>query len=419
MKAMNTQNQFPTTYYEDLHKDYHVNFQLNRFLAYVGEDELPKFREVGKKVSNFEEWKQSFINLAEESQEKGDKIRAGYYYRAAEFFMWRDDSNKKPTRDKFLKLVREGYNINKEYHLVPHEEDRMKGYLPAYYFDHPNPKDTIVIMGGGDSYVEEWLPFFLSIKNQGYRMVIFEAPGQGGALEEYNLPMTHNYHKAAKSILDYFNLDEVCFWGISGGGMAALRVAAFEKRVQRVVCHDVLYGVFDLMLRKMKPGKRFMLRLLMKLNGGWIINKKVEATMKKDLSVKGLIGQGMLIHGVETPFEYLKKIRKEKTGDISHLVDQDVLLLAGQEDFGVPVDHFYKQIEALQNVRSLTARLFTRKEQAQDHCQVGNIGLALDIITNWIDITRETQENRDIRKNKNATPWKSGCENLVNPIHKN
>jgi hypothetical protein len=231
--------------------------------------------------------------------------------------------------------------------------------------------------------------------------------------------MTHNYHKAAKSILDYFKLDDVCFWGISGGGMAALRVAAFEKRVQRVVCHDILYDVFDLMLRKMKPRKRFMLRLMMKLNGGWIINKKMNAIMKKDLSVKGLIGQGMLIHGVNTPFEYLKKIKMEKTGDISHLVDQDVLLLAGQEDFGVPVDHFYKQIEALQNVRSLTARLFTRKEQAQDHCQVGNIGLALDIITNWIDLTKETQEKWDVRKSRKINTNKSGNEDLIKSFHKN
>ncbi len=416
---MNVLNQFPTTYYDDLHPDYHVNFQLNRFLAYVGKAELPKFREVGKKVSNFEQWKQAFIRLAEESLEQGDKIRAGYYYRAAEFFMWRDDPNKKPTRDTFLKLVREGYNINKEHHLVRHEEDNMKGYLPAYYFDHPRPKDTLVIMGGGDSYVEEWLPLFLNVKEKGYRIVIFEAPGQGGALEEYNLPMTHNYHKAAKSILDYFNLEDVCFWGISGGGMAALRVAAYEKRVQRVVCHDVLYDVFDLMLRKMKPRKRFLVRWIMRLNGGWIINKKVHSLMKKDLSVKGLIGQGMLIHGVQTPFEYLKKIGKEKTGDISHLVDQDVLLLAGQEDFGVPVDHFYQQIEALQHVRSLTARLFTRKEQAQDHCQVGNLGLVLDTITNWIDLTKETQERWNIRASISSNQEHSANEDLVESIHHN
>jgi hypothetical protein len=69
--------------------------------------------------------------------------------------------------------------------------------------------------------------------------------------------------------------------------------------------------------------------------------------MKKDMTVDFLITQGMLIHGSNTPYEYLKKVQLEKTGDVSHLVTQDVLLLAGTEDFGVPLDHFYKQIEAL------------------------------------------------------------------------
>jgi hypothetical protein len=38
-------------------------------------------------------------------------------------------------------------------------------------------------------------------------------------------------------------------------------------------------------------------------------------------------------------------------------------------------------------VRSLTARLFTRAEQAQNHCQVGNLELALDVIVTWIEFT--------------------------------
>lgn len=379
----------PTKYYDDIHKDYHVNFQLNRFLAYVGESELNKLRKVARRVIDYSDWKKEFLALAENALAKGKKIRAGYYFRAAEFFMWRDDPDKKPTREKFLELVREGYNITDEQrHLVPYEDGKMKGYLPTYYFDCPNPKDTVLIMGGGDSYIEEWLPIILGIKNQGYRLVIFEAPGQGGALEEYHLPMTHEFHKAAKCVLDYFELDDVCFWGISGGGMAAIRVAAFEKRVKRVICHDIMFDVFDLMLRKLKPTQQFLLKTLLNLKAGWLYNLIMRVAMKKDLSVDGLFRQGMLVHGVKTPYEYMQKVQLEKTGDVSHLVTQDVLLLAGTEDFAVPLDHFYKQIEALKNVSSLTARLFTRAEHAQNHCQVGNFGLALDIIVNWLEFIK-------------------------------
>ena len=47
----------------------------------------------------------------------------------------------------------------------------------------------------------------------------------------------------------------------------------------------------------------------------------------------------------------------------------------------------YKQIVALENPRSLTARLFTRAESAQNHCQAGNFGLALQVITAWLEST--------------------------------
>ena len=45
----------------------------------------------------------------------------------------------------------------------------------------------------------------------------------------------------------------------------------------------------------------------------------------------------------------------------------------------------------LKNVRSLTFRLFTEKEGAQNHCNVGNGEIVLDTICNWIEsIDKET-----------------------------
>ena len=41
------------------------------------------------------------------------------------------------------------------------------------------------------------------------------------------------------------------------------------------------------------------------------------------------------------------------------------------------------------NVRSLTFRLFTDKEDAQNHCNVGNGQLAIDVICDWIEQTEK------------------------------
>jgi hypothetical protein len=49
-----------------------------------------------------------------------------------------------------------------------------------------------------------------------------------------------------------------------------------------------------------------------------------------------------------------------------------------------PLKLHYKQIEALKNAKSVTGRIFTKKEQAHKHCQIGNIGLALDVMSTWL-----------------------------------
>lgn len=61
----------------------------------------------------------------------------------------------------------------------------------------------------------------------------------------------------------------------------------------------------------------------------------------------------------------------------SELVKQDVLILTGAEDHFILLKMHYKQVNALKNARSVTARIFTREEHSENHCQVGNTGLAL------------------------------------------
>jgi hypothetical protein len=68
----------------------------------------------------------------------------------------------------------------------------------------------------------------------------------------------------------------------------------------------------------------------------------------------------------------------------SELVKQDVLILTGREDHFIPFKMHDMQVRALTNARSVTGKVFTREEQAQNHCQIGNVGLALDVMVKWI-----------------------------------
>jgi hypothetical protein len=43
------------------------------------------------------------------------------------------------------------------------------------------------------------------------------------------------------------------------------------------------------------------------------------------------------------------------------------------------------QLTALTNAKSVTDIVFTKESHAQNHCQIGNIGLALDTMIKWIE----------------------------------
>jgi hypothetical protein len=93
----------------------------------------------------------------------------------------------------------------------------------------------------------------------------------------------------------------------------------------------------------------------------------------------------MYVTGSKSPYEFMQKVCLYRTAPFSARVTQDVLLMAGTEDHLVPLNQFSDQIATLTQVRTLTARLFTRFEQAQNHIQVGNIGQQVRLIIEWLD----------------------------------
>jgi pimeloyl-ACP methyl ester carboxylesterase len=208
-------------------------------------------------------------------------------------------------------------------------------------------------------------------------------------LVEQQVPLTSEWQKPVKAILDYFNLDDVTAIGISMGGYMVLKAAAYEPRIKRAIAWDILFNGFDIWIGKLEPVERVLVKTLFRLQAAPILNALIGQAMKKSMVVDWGVRHSMYIMGVKTPYEYLQNLKTSYPDDFFPLIKQDVLLLAGSEDFGIPLEQFYQQIEALKNVRSLTARLFTRAEQAQNHCQVGNLELALDVILNWIEFTRQ------------------------------
>jgi pimeloyl-ACP methyl ester carboxylesterase len=178
--------------------------------------------------------------------------------------------------------------------------------------------------------------------------------------------MTAECGKPVSAVLDYFEVERVALVGLSLGGCLAVRAAASEPRVKYVVAYDVLTSFLDVNLQQTHVRLRRMLKVLLRLGADRIVNWTVARVARRSPVVEWGIQQGMPVTGTGSAFEFLQRIGQFQTADISASVRQDVLLLAGNEDHYVPVEQWHQQIRMLTNARSITARLFTRSESAEN-----------------------------------------------------
>jgi pimeloyl-ACP methyl ester carboxylesterase len=373
---------FPVGYH-DLHPNVSINFQLNRFYGWVGDDSmLTEMRKAVAGVNDYPMFTKIILDLGEKALARREVLKGAYYLRLAEFFLLSSDARKLPTRQRFVDLLLDHLQIAPSaYSRIPFET----GWLPAYRLTPIKPKGTLVVFGGFDSYIEEWLPAALFFRDAGYDTILFEGPGQGAALELAHLTMSPEWEKPVKAVLDFFRLDAVTLMGFSLGGGLVIRAAAFEPRVRRVIAYDIMTDGLECALHPLPPSAQNELL-------GWIdagneaaVDKFFADAMAKSLLLDWMMQLALHNTGLETLYKVMKHYQKYETASISSRLTQDVLLMAGAEDHYIPVHQLPDQIATLTHVRSLTARLFTRAEQAQNHCQVGNMGLAFRIMNDWMN----------------------------------
>jgi len=359
--------------YHTFNKNENINFQLNRLHTF-GFWTQTDVAAAGQMIKTNEDWQSVWTDLAADFLAKDRPLAAAFSYRAAELYALPGDPQKIQFYDQFVDLY---YGAVQVENLEKFSITYRQGALPAIRLSPPHHRGTIVLHGGFDSFLEELVRVGQYLSKAGYEVIMFEGPGQGAAIRKHNLTFTHEWEHPVAAVLDYFKLNDVTLIGISLGGYLALRAAAFEPRVARVVCYDI--SNYDQHARGLHGAiYKFFLR-----NPGvynWIAEKSM-----RNIAVEWLIKHGMYINGVETPVEWMALLENFSVVDIADQVRQDVLLLAGAEDHMVNIKEFEKNRQGLINARSVTGRIFTAAEQAQNHCQIGNVKLALDVILDWIE----------------------------------
>ena len=364
------------------------NYQLNRLVMWDGGD-AEEVQKVGPSIQTSEDWKRELIALGDKAFAEKRMENAIAYYRMSEFFMYDGDPDKKKyyclATDLFYDYYKSYFESGEVERLaVPYEEVK----LPVMHVKAKGEKkDTVLLHGGNDSYFEELLFPMLYLAEHGFEVYLFEGPGQGGVVRTQGKHFTYEWEKPVGTVLDYFRLSDVTIIGASLGGMLAPRAAAFEKRITRIIAWSIFPNFQDVLLSAADPSEAKKMKLtkwMIRHNWKGIINSLFNKLAKQEEIVRWGLEHGKYAYEAKDAFEYASKMNQYQMMNIADKITQDILIAGANQDHFIPYQMIGEEINALVNVRSLTFRLFTDKEDAGNHCNCGNSRLVFDTFMDWI-----------------------------------
>ena len=372
-----------------LSEEEHFNYQLCRTVNWNGGD-LAELKTIGGKIKDFNDWKRELTALGKQAESEGRISNAIAYLRMADFYTSYSDPDKLPNYNHARDLFYEYYGdyFDGKSPIVERLRAEYEGNvtLPILHcVPEKESKGVILMHGGNDSYMEEFFFQMLYLRENGYEVYLYEGPGQGEVIRLQNCPFTWEWEKTSKAITGKYDLHDVTIIGISLGGYFAPRAAAYDKRISRVIGWSVYPGTWDVFAGQMGSGAVNFLKGLLKIKGDAVIDK-VFASMKK----KGDLGAQTVMdmchsYGVTKVSELGHLVEKYDLRNCAELVDQDMLIIGADRDIMIDRTLIGRELDMLTDVRSLSYVELKSKQDAGDHCNVGNPQLALDTILSWMD----------------------------------
>jgi len=345
----------------------------------------------GSNESWYKEWKALAEEVYNKSQEysydpisKGNGfLKASNYYRTAEFFVSHLAHNDKDVLETYRKGVNAFYKGLELLEIPVERFDVPWGdkSLPGYYVrgeSEMNGDTLIVVVNGYDSTKEEeWFTLGRAAYERGFSFVCYDGPGQGGAIREHEIYMTHEWAPVNQAVLDYVlnehkEINEIVLVGCSVGSTLATKAAAADSRVDMLVQYDIMYD-FGYTAQGNLP-EFLESRVMVSGPRDPSVNRMLEIGMKADAEASWGLSHGAWIMNLgddwaEVMYRYSFY---ENSKDLPQ-IRIPVLLLVGMNDHFVDDKVLEMTIHSLNNAESVTTRVYNSTEPGAEHCQVGAI----------------------------------------------
>lgn len=350
-----------------------------------------------------ESWAREWSSLAERVEARAESSLAGghrvsareaflraYFYRRAPLaFMHPTDARYRPTYEGARDLFRKGAALADpviEPFQIPFEHAELSGYLIRPSNDTV-PRKTIMMFGGGDTFVED-LYFYLgpSGTKRGYNVIVVDLPGQG-ILPGDGLVMRADAETPMAAVVDhalqYESVDpeRLAAFGISAGGYLIPRAATVEKRIRACVASSAILDFHDVWTRNTSLAK------LARLEGTPVMRLLERLPSRRVAAVSRLISTYQWRWGAHSITSLLEK-SKPMTFDPARLSCPTLVLIGQQEyeNFEASRQWAHRCIDEA-NTRRGQLIITPIDEGAATHAIGTNLSLMSQLVFDWLDET--------------------------------
>jgi pimeloyl-ACP methyl ester carboxylesterase len=318
-------------------------------------------------------------------------LRASNYFRTAEFYR-RDDPFNDPEVVELSRRSRETFTAAMDLFdfgfvpvSIPYEHTTLPGYL-YLVDDSGTPRPTLIYNSGYDSTLEEsYFAIAAAALARGYNVLAFDGPGQGAALREQRLVFRPDWEAVITPVIDFaltraeVEPSQISLFGYSLGGYLVARAAAFDTRAAALILDDGIYDFHAAMANSMPP---FLTRWIDDGNDASAI-PVLSMLMAHDTQVRWAIRNGLWAMGIDSPADLAREFRRYTLAGVADQITAAVLVMDAENDqflAGEP----QKAAEAMVKA-DVTLVTLTEAEGAGEHCHMGAMARAHQVIFDWLD----------------------------------
>lgn len=260
-------------------------------------------------------------------------------------------------------------------------------YLPGYFArasQAVRPSPTLIMIGGGDTFVEDLYGYIVPAANlRGYHVLFVDLPGQG-ILPNRGMPMRPDAETPMSAVIDYalsrpeVEREQLVAYGISGGGYLVPRAATYDSRLKAVVANSIILNFADHWVENAGIGK------IAKLEHSALFPLLKALHPKRLMTVLEQIQTYYWRWGVQTPEELIAVSRSFTLSPDA--LTCPLLIVIGENEYQANPKSQAWIAETCQKAKQpVQVCIAPTDEGANSHATGANLSLMSQIVFDWLD----------------------------------